>query len=60
MSKTTTDDEALFYASKTVELAWTRDILQNVSNCVRSAEAIQYIINRMELKKEIEKLSKGE
>ena len=29
-------------------------------NCVRSAEAIQYIINRMELKKEIEKLSKGE
>ena len=29
MSKTTTDDEALFYASKTVELAWTRDVLLN-------------------------------
>ena len=29
MSKTTTDAEALFYASKTVELAWTRDVLLN-------------------------------
>lgn len=29
MSKTTTDEEALFYASKTVEMAWTRDILLN-------------------------------
>jgi predicted nuclease of restriction endonuclease-like (RecB) superfamily len=29
MSKTTSDDEALFYASKTVEMAWTRDILLN-------------------------------
>lgn len=29
ISKTTTDDEALFYASKTVEMAWTRDILLN-------------------------------
>ncbi|WP_432670117.1 PDDEXK nuclease domain-containing protein [Flavobacterium sp. SM2513] len=29
MSKATSDDEALFYASKTVEMAWTRDILLN-------------------------------
>ena len=29
MSKTSSDEEALFYAIKTVELAWTRDILLN-------------------------------
>ncbi|WP_281637460.1 DUF1016 N-terminal domain-containing protein [Flavobacterium marginilacus] len=29
MSKTNSDEEALFYASKTVEMAWTRDILLN-------------------------------
>lgn len=29
MSKTTSDEEALFYASKAVEMAWTRDILLN-------------------------------
>ncbi|CAM4116157.1 YhcG family protein [Flavobacterium antarcticum] len=29
MSKTNSDEEALFYATKTVELAWTRDILLN-------------------------------
>ena len=29
MSKTSSDDEALFYATKTVEMAWTRDILLN-------------------------------
>lgn len=29
MSKTSSDEEALFYAVKTAELAWTRDILLN-------------------------------
>jgi len=29
MSKTSSDEEALFYASKTVEMVWTRDILLN-------------------------------
>ncbi len=29
MSKTNSDEEALFYSTKTVELAWTRDILLN-------------------------------
>jgi predicted nuclease of restriction endonuclease-like (RecB) superfamily len=29
LSKTNSDEEALFYASKTVEMAWTRDILLN-------------------------------
>lgn len=29
MSKTSTDEEALFYASKTIEMAWTRNILLN-------------------------------
>lgn len=29
MNKTTSDEEAQFYASKTVEMAWTRDILLN-------------------------------
>lgn len=29
MSKTTTDEEAYYYASKTVEMVWTRDILLN-------------------------------
>ena len=29
MSKTSSDEEALFYASKTVKMAWTRDVLLN-------------------------------
>ncbi|WP_281238957.1 PDDEXK nuclease domain-containing protein [Flavobacterium praedii] len=29
LSKTSSDEEALFYASKTMEMAWTRDILLN-------------------------------
>lgn len=29
MSKTSSDEEALFYATKTIEMAWTRDILLN-------------------------------
>lgn len=29
MSKTSSDEEALFYATKTVEMGWTRDILLN-------------------------------
>jgi DUF1016 N-terminal domain len=29
MSKSNSEEEALFYASKTIELAWSRDILLN-------------------------------